>query len=159
MKRLLVGCVLFLLSLAFMRGWWTLRAKGKQARNLIPAKILDGDQSLEIDTASSTAATLRVSLKQRDQPTGQQILLNAYQKVPAGSRSWMIDIPAGVGGNIKLEADEPKPGDTLSMRVHVNGSLVDEQTDALNQPLLPDTAFFLQDHFDDYSKAGALGQP
>jgi hypothetical protein len=35
----------------------------------------------------------------------------------------------------------------------MNGKLVDEQTDKLDGPLEPNTAFFVQDHNDDYSKA------
>jgi hypothetical protein len=49
--------------------------------------------------------------------------------------------------------DHPNVGDTLTMRVHMNGKLVDEQTDKLDQPLEPNTAFFVQDHYDDYSLA------
>jgi hypothetical protein len=58
---------------------------------------------------------------------------------------------------IELDADHPNAGDTLTMRVHMNGKLADEQTDKLDQPLEPNTAFFVQDHYDDYSPGGTRG--
>ena len=157
MKRLMIRAGFSLLGTALVLGWWTWGPKGKQTsqaeQDHIPAKILDGGQSLEVDAETSTAATMRVSFDQLDRPIGHQAILNSYEKIPAGSRSWTIDVPAGVGGTIELEADHPNPGDTLTMRVHMNGNLVDEQSDKLDGPLEPNTAFFVQDDFDDYSKA------
>ena len=161
MNKLLVRGGLSLLGVAVMLGWWTWGPKEKQThaeQSSIPAKILDGGQSLEIDAETGTAATMRVSFDDLSRPIGHQAILNSYEKIPAGSRSWTIDVPAGVGGYIELEADDPKPGDRLTMRVHMNGNLVDEQSETLDQPLEPNTAFLLQDEFDDYSKAADPGE-
>src|SRR5207244_3029893 len=43
----------------------------------------------------------------------------------------------------------------LAMKVRSNGRLVNEQTEKLDQPLQSGYAFFLQVHYDDYSKAGS----
>jgi hypothetical protein len=45
-------------------------------------------------------------------------------------------------------------GDKLTMRVRMNGKLVNEETDSLEKPLEPDIDFFVQNHFDDYSQGG-----
>lgn len=156
MKRLLIRAGLSLLGVAITLSWWTWGPKGKdthQEQSYIPAKVLGGGQSLEIDAESSSAATMSVTFEDLNKSSGEQMLLDSHEKIPAGPHSWIIDVPAGLGGYIELEADHPNPGDTLTMRVHMNGNLADEQTDKLDQPLEPNTAFFLQDHFDDYSKA------
>jgi hypothetical protein len=155
MRKLLIRGGLSLLGLAVTLAWWTYGPAGKQvaSQSHIPAKVGDGGQMLEIDTETSSASTMRVSFDQLDKPAGEQQLLDSWEKIPAGSRSWSIDVPGGVGGYIELQADHPKVGDTITMRVHMNGKLVDDQTDRLEKDLEPNTAFFVQDHFDDYSKA------
>jgi len=68
---------------------------------------------------------MRVSFSQHDNPAGEQQTVETYEKIAAGTRSWTIDVPAHVGGDIEIGAD--KPG----------------------------YVFFLQVHYDDYSKAGS----
>jgi hypothetical protein len=155
MNRLLVRGGISLLGIAATLAWWTYGPKGKQAptESHIPSQIAGGGQKLEIEADSSSAATMRVSFEQLDKPSGEQMLLDSWEKIPAGAKSWSIDVPAGVGGYIELEADHPNAGAKLTMRVRMNGSLVDEQSDTLDSPLQPNTAFFVQDHFDDYSRA------
>ena len=157
MKRLLIRAGFSLLGMVLVLAWWTWGPKGKQQthteQSQIPAKVLGGGQTLEIDAESSSAATMSVSFEDLEKPSGERMLVDSHEKIPAGPHSWTIDVPAGVGGYIELEADHPNPGDTLTMRVHMNGDLVDEQSDKLDSPLQPNTAFFVQDHFDDYSKA------
>jgi hypothetical protein len=160
MKRLLVRGAFASLGLAVTLAWWTYnpRGKGPASQSTIPAKIGSGGQMLAIEADSSSPATMRVSFEQLDKPIGEQILLESWEKIPAGTRMWTIDVPPGVGGYIELGADHPNAGDVLTMRVHMNGNLVDEQTDKLDKPLEPNTAFFVQDHFDDYSKAAEEAQ-
>jgi hypothetical protein len=160
-RKLLVRGGLSLLGVAITLAWWTYGPKGKEtpSENHIPSKVGSGGQMLEIDAESTSAATMRVSFDQLDKPAGEQQLLDSWEKIPAGTKSWSIDVPAGVGGYIELEADHPNVGDTVTMRVHVNGKLVDEQTDKLDQPLEPNTAFFVQDHYDDYSQAALAEEP
>ena len=94
---------------------------------------------------------MRVSFESLSKSNGQQPSLQSSEKIPAGTSSWNVDVPPGVGGYIELDADRPNPGDTLTMRIRMNGRLLDEQTDKLNAPLERKTAFSLRDHFDDYS--------
>ena len=101
---------------------------------------------------------MSVTFEQLDKPSGQQELLNSWEDIPAGARSWTILMPAGIGGYVELEATKPSPGAEISMRVRMNGELVDEQADKLEKALEPNTAFFVQNHFDDYSKAAHRDQ-
>jgi hypothetical protein len=160
MNKLLVRGGLSLLGLAVTLGWWTYGPKRKQTptESHIPAKIGMGGQKLEIEANSSSPATMRVSFEQLDKPAGEQMLLQSWEKIPAGQQSWAVDVPSGVGGYVELEADHPGVGDTLTMRVLMNGNPVDEQNEKLDKPLEPNTAFFLQDHFDDYSQATQQGE-
>jgi hypothetical protein len=155
MNKLLVRGGLSLLGISVTLAWWTYGPKGKQvpSESHIPSKVANGGQKLEIEADSSSAATMRVSFEQLDKPAGEQQLLESWEKIPAGKQSWSIDVPPGVGGYIELQADHPNVGDKITMRVRMNGNLVDEQTDSLEKPLEPNTAFFVQDHFDDYSQA------
>jgi len=50
-------------------------------------------------------------------------------------------------------AEHPKAGDWLKWRVPFNGQVVKEEKEVLDKDLEPNTAFFLQSYFDDYSKA------
>ena len=160
MRKLLVRGGISLLGTVVILGWWTYGPKGKQTPSAdhIPSIVGSGGHRLEIEAESTSAATLRVSFEQLDKPVGQQQLLQSWEKISAGMHSWSIDVPAGVGGYIELEADHPNVGDKVTMRVRMNGNLVDEQTDTLERPLEANTAFFVQDHFDDYSQAARQGQ-
>lgn len=153
MRKVLVRGGLLVLGVVAMLAWFTYGPKRKSvaSENHIPSKISTGGQTLQIDAESGSPATMRVSFEDLSKPVGKQQLLQSWEKIPAGTRSWSIDVPPGVGGYIELGADHPTTGDTLTMRVRMNGRLLDEQTEKLNAPLEPNTAFFLQDHFDDYS--------
>jgi hypothetical protein len=155
MNKLLVRGGLSMLGIAVTLAWWTYGPKSKQApsESHIPSRVAGGGQKLEIEADTSSAATVRASFEQLDKPAGEQLLLESWEKIPAGQRSWSVDVPAGVGGYIELQADHPNAGDKIAMRVRMNGTLLDEQTDTLEKPLEPNTAFFVQDHFDDFSKA------
>jgi hypothetical protein len=163
MRKLLIRGGLSLLGTALTLAWWSYGPgpKGRPVpnENHIPSKVGIGGQMLEIDADSTSAATMRVSFERLDKPPGEQIILDSFEKIPAGKKSWSIDVPSGVGGYIELEADHPNVGDTLTMSVHMNGKLVDEQTDKLDQPLEPKSAFFVQDHYDDYSLAALADAP
>lgn len=151
MNKLLLRAGLPLVGVAAL-AWFTFGPKGKRAASShLPEKVGRGGQTLQIDAENSCPATMRVSFENLSQPVGQQPSLQSSQKIPAGESSWNIDVPPGIGGYIELDADRPNPGDTLSMRIRMNGRLLDEQTDKLNSPLQPKAAFFLRDHFDDYS--------
>jgi hypothetical protein len=154
-RKLLIRFGVSFLSVATLFTWWTFGTTGRTvpSQNTIPEKIGNGGHMLEIVAESTSPATMHVSFEDFTKPAGEQTLLDSWQKIPAGLRSWMIDVPAGVGGYIELDADQPKVGDTVTMRVGMNGQLVDKETSRLDQPLDANTAFFVQDHFDDYSAA------
>ena len=157
MKTLAIRAGLAVLGVAITLTWWTIHpgASHTQSSSHIPDKVWAGGNELEIEVDSSVAATMRVSFSQHDKPAGEQQTLETYEKIPAGTRTWTISVPARVGGYIEIEAENPNPGDRLAMKVKSNGKLVDQQTDKLEQALQSGTAFFLQIHFDDYSKADA----
>lgn len=154
-KNLVVRAGLALLGTALTLTWWTIH-KGDtnaQSSNRIPAKVLSGGHILEVEVESSCPATMRISFDDLSKSVGEQQILQSWEKIPVGSKSWTIDTPGGVGGYIEIQADSPTVGDKLMLRVKVNGVFIDEQTESLKQALQSGTAFFLQEHFDDYSQA------
>lgn len=158
MKRLLLRLGLSVLGTVVTLLWWTYHDKGSSAQSMshIPAKVADGGNQLVIEVEGSTASTMRIDFEDLSKPVGQQILLNAWEKVPAGPHTWTVDIPSGIGGYIEFEADHPNPGDTLTQRVKINGKEVDSQTDRLDSALEPNTAFFVQFERNDFSQAEAM---
>jgi len=157
MKKLLLRLGLSVLGVVATLLWWTYHDKGSNAQSMshIPAKVADGGNQLTIEVEGSTPSTLRIDFEDQSKPVGQQILINAWEKVPSGPHSWTVDIPSGIGGYIEFEADHPNPGDTLAQRVKINGKEVDSQTDRLESALQPNTAFFVQFQRSDFSRADA----
>lgn len=155
MRKLLIRAGFSSLGVFIALVCWSYSSRGKIApsQDYIPAKIGTGGQTLEIQAQSSSPAILRISFEDLRRPVGKQELLESWEAMPAGLRSWSIDVPTGVGGYIELDANQSNVGDRLAIRVHVNGRLVDTQYDKLEQPLDANEAFFVQDHFDDYSQA------
>lgn len=154
LKKLLIRGGLSLLGAAVVLTWWTIHpgTSSVKQEESIPAKFGEGGNRLEISVESSTPATMSVDFNDHTKEVGSQMLAHALEKIPAGSHSWSIDVPEHIGGYIELEALGPKPGDTLTMEIKMNGEAVDRQSESLTAPL-HDEAFFLQDFFDDYSKA------
>jgi len=153
MKTIFLRVALSLLGVAVTLLWWTYRNQDSHAESLahIPAEIAGGGNRLEIEATASTASTLRITFEDVRKPAGQQILAEAWEKMPAGTRTWTVNVPSGVGGYIELNADQPNPGDTLNQRVKMNGKSVNEQADKLERPLEPNTAFFVQYHAEDFT--------
>jgi len=153
MKTIFLRVALSLLGVAVTLLWWTYRNQDSHAQSLahIPAEIAGGGNRLEIEATASTASTLRITFEDVRKPAGQQILAEAWEKMPAGTRTWTVNVPSGVGGYIELNADQPNPGDTLNQRVKMNGKSVNEQADKLERPLEPNTAFFVQYHAEDFT--------
>ena len=131
MRKLLVRGGLSLFGVVVTLAWFTYGPKGKTvvSSDHIPAKIGIGGQTLKIEAENSSAATMRVSFEDLSKPTGEQRLMESWEKIPAGTRSWSIDLPPGVGGYIELGADHPNAGDTLTMRVRMNGTTRASRTD------------------------------
>jgi hypothetical protein len=154
-KRLLLRVGIALLGMVVTLTWWTIHKGGSsvQSSSRIPEKVLAGGHKLEVEIETSCPATMRISFDDLSKTSGEQQILQSWEKIPAGMKSWTIDVPAGLGGYIELGADGPQVGDKLTMRIKVNGVLVDEQSESLKEPLQPNTAFFLQQQFEDYSRA------
>jgi len=157
MKKLILRLGLSALGIAATLLWWTYHDTGSSAQSMshIPAKVGEGGNRLVVETETTTPSTLRITFDDLRKPVGQQILVESWEKIPAGPHSWTVDIPSGIGGYIELEADHPNPGDTLTQRIRVNGKEVDSQSDRLDSALQPNTAFFVQFHRDDFSSAEA----
>jgi len=157
MKKLLLRLGLSIVGTIVTLLWWTYHDKGSNAQSMshIPAKLAEGGNQLLVEVEGSTPSTMRIDFEDLSKPVGQQILMNAWEKVPAGPHTWTVDITSGVGGYIEFEADQPKPGDTLTQRVKINGKEVDSQTERLDSPLEPNTAFFVQFQRNDFSHTDA----
>src|SRR5207302_4214802 len=157
MKKLTIRAGLAVVGIAITLTSWTIQRDDShtQSSSRIPDKVWSGGHTLRIEVESTSAATMCVSFSQHDRPAGEQQTLETYEKIAAGTHSWMIDVPAHVGGHIEIEAEKPNPGDRLTLKVKSSGKLVDEQTEKLDQPLQSGYAFFLQVHYDDYSNAGS----
>lgn len=160
MKKLILRLGLSALGVAATLLWWTYHDKGSNAQSMshIPAKVGEGGNQLVVETETTTPSTLRINFDDLRKSIGQQILLQSWEKIPAGSHSWTVDIPSGIGGYIELEADHPNPGDTLTQRIRINGKEVDSQSERLDSALQPNSAFFVQFHRDDFSSAEAEPQ-
>ena len=157
MNKLILRIGLSLLGMVATLLWWTYHDKGSNAQSVshIPAKVAGGGNQMEISTEASTASTVRITFEDLRKPVGEQILIEAWEKIPAGAKTFTVDVPSGIGGYIELGADHPNPGDTVGASVKINGKEVEHQKDRLDSPLEPNTAFFVQFHYQDFSKATA----
>jgi hypothetical protein len=160
MKKLILRLGLSALGVAATLLWWTYHDKGSSAQSVshIPAKVGEGGNQLVVETETTTPSTFRINFDDLRKPVGQQILVQSWERIPAGPHSWTVDIPSGIGGYIELEADHPNPGDTLTQHIRINGKEVDSQSERLDSALQPNTAFFVQFHRDDFSSAEAEPQ-
>jgi len=162
LKKLLLRVALSVLGCVATLLWWTYHDKGSsvQSSSHIPAKVAEGGNQLEVSVETTTPCTMRIDFHDLRKPSGSQMLLQSWEKIPAGAHSWTIDVPSGIGGYIELDADHPEPGATLTQRVSINGKETFNETDRLDSPLEPNTAFFVQVYYEDYSKPSANpGEP
>src|SRR5215470_17572742 len=85
MKRLLIRLGLLVLGTVVTLLWWTYHDKGSSAQSIshIPVKVGQGGTQLVIEVEGSTSSTVRIDFEDLSKPSGQQILLNAWEKVPA----------------------------------------------------------------------------
>jgi len=121
----------------------------------IPAKVWDGGgATLRVETENSSSANFSISFSEHGKETSRS--LDTWAHVPAGSHSWSVDVPTGVGGYIELDGDNPRIGDRLNLIVRVNDKVVYQDADTLREPLPKGYGFFVQAFLDDYA-TGALG--
>lgn len=157
MGNLLKRAGLGALGLVAVLTYWSLGGGGSSSETSegIPSTVWGGGgATLTIEAESTCPTRFSVSFSERDKDDPK--LLETWTKVGAGRHTWTINVPAGVGGYIELGAEDPKVGDRLHFRILVNGRVVNEQSDALQEPLEAGYAFFVQAYFEDYAK-GELG--
>ncbi|HLK03746.1 MAG TPA: hypothetical protein VKT53_04830 [Candidatus Acidoferrum sp.] len=156
MKKLLVGAGLSIVGIAAVLTWWTVHPAPShlQSSNKIPASVWGGGPTkITLETESSTPVTMSITFADHSKPAGEQPILETAEKTISGIHSWSVSVPNQVGGYIEVEAQHPKAGDWLKWKVGFNGHVVKEEKETLDKDLEPKTAFFLQLHLDDYSKA------
>ena len=136
------------IGIAVTLAYWTFTGRGgADAVQGIPATVWEGDGGiLSVEVETTTPSQFRISFSDEKDRS-----LEAWTPVEAGAHSWALNIPRGAGGYIELGAEDPKVGDKLSWKITLNGETVEEQSDALETPLEPGYAFFLQSYYDDYS--------
>jgi hypothetical protein len=148
LQRFLKRIVLAALGLVVTLAWWSITGDGSDEVKGIPATVWEGDGgTLSVEVETATPARFSMSFSDEADRT-----MHAWTNVNAGKNQWTVKIPRGAGGYIELGAEEPKVGDRLQWKIYLNGELVDEQSETLEQPLQSGYAFFLQSYYDDYSK-------
>ena len=157
-KKLAIRLGLGVLGTAAVLTWWTIHpgTSHTQTANKIPASVWGGGPTkITVEVESSCAAHMDITFSDHSKPAGEQRNLETRETMAAGAglRTWSVEVPDQVGGYLEFEADHPKAGDWLKWRVIFNGKVIREEREALEKDLEPNTAFFLQLYFDDYSKA------
>ena len=156
MSRLLKRVLLGILGMVVTLVWWSIRPGNDKHTSAehIPSSVWDGGGGvLTIEADASCPATLSVTFYESGKELGEGRQLETWEKIPAGSRTWTIQVPPRAGGTVELNADSPKVGDRLRYSLTVNGHVVDEQSQSLDEELESGYAFFLQTEFDDYGTA------
>jgi hypothetical protein len=152
-KRLLVG----VLGVAVTLGYWTVKGWAPEANatvSHIPDKVWDGGGGKVVVEAETTDAA-RVSLSfDTNDPVGDSghRMLETWERVGGGLHTWVIDVPAGVGGTVEIDAESPRVGSRVRIAVKVDGRTAAEDTQVLNEPLRAGYGFFAQVALDDYAK-------
>jgi hypothetical protein len=146
--------LLAIVGLALTLAWWSIRGGGSggASQEGIPARVWNGGGgSLTVEVETTCPAKMSIGFNERKNEGAKS--LETWERVEAGSRSWTVDVPPAAGGYIELGAIEPKVGDRLKWKVSVNGRVIDEQTETLEEALKPGYAFFIQLHLEDYGQA------
>jgi hypothetical protein len=138
---------------------WTVQDKlkggdGNQSAGSIPTEVWGGGAgTVTIEAEASEPAVISASFETNlpiDDAKHQYI--DTWQKIPAGKHTFTIDVPANVGGSIELRVDQPKLGATIKVAVLVDGRVVSENTDHLDQPLEKGYGFATGIQIEDYAR-------
>jgi len=151
MKKLLSS----LLGVVVALTWWTIRGSNTHVEQAqaIPAKVWNGGGgTIAISVDSTIAGRLSVEFIER-KDGGRQ--LETGEQVGPGAHSWSVEVPHNAGGYVEFQADAPKVGDRMSWTIAYNGKQIAQDEMTLQQPLQSNEAFFLQEHYDDYSRLHA----
>lgn len=142
-----------IVGLVIVLAWWTIKGPGSGTAEAssIPTKVWSGGAgTLTIELETTAAGRVHIDFNDR---TDKEKRLNATEMIAAGSHKWTIDIPANAGGYVEFSSDTAKKGDRIVWKLYLNGRVIDEQTETLEEDLKPNHAFGVQAHYDDYSKA------
>ena len=149
-------------GMVLVLGWWTIQGKFSgsstaEASDKIPAKVWEGGgTTLTIETDSSDPAVLRALFEATAHTNGKAVRsLDSYEKIPAGRHTWTVDVPATVGGDLELQAENPKAGSRLSWTVRCGDKVLKQETETLDSALKANEAFFLKMDVEDFSSGEA----
>lgn len=152
-KRVLLAAA----GMVLMLGWWTIEGKfsgsATAASDKIPAKVWEGGgTTLTIETESSDPVVMRALFQSTARTNGTPMRsLDSFEKIAAGSHTWTVDVPATVGGNLELQAENPKPGSRLSWTVRAGDKVLRRESETLNGALRANEAFFPTLDAEDFS--------
>ena len=144
-------------GLLLVIGVWTIQGKlsgtATSASDRVPAKVWEGGgTTLTIETDSSDPAVLRALFESTSKTNGKPVRsLDTFEKIPAGHHSWTVDVPATVGGDLELQAENPKAGAKLSWTVRAGDTVLKQESETLNASLGANEGFFLKLDMDDFS--------
>ena len=150
---------LAVVGVALTTGWWTIEQKffpraGSATADKIPARVWEGGgTTLTIETESSDPAVVRALFTSTGRTNGAPARsLDTYEKIAAGRHSWTVDVPRAVGGNVELQAENPKAGSKLSFTVRSGNQVLMQDAQTLDGALRPNEAFFLNVDSEDFSQ-------
>ena len=157
MAGLLKRGALAILGMVVVLGYWTIKGhftdSASASLSHIPDKVWGGGGGqMVVEAETSEPGRIYVSFE-TDKPidSSEHKFLETWEKVDAGSHSFTIDVPAGVGGTVEIDAENPKVGSKVAITVKVGGSVVAEDSSVLNEPLHPGYGFFAQVELADYA--------
>lgn len=137
---------------------WTIQDKltgggNDPASDSIPRVVWGGGAGVvTIEAESNQPAVLSASFANNlsvDDPKHQY--MDTWQKIPAGKHTFDIDVPANVGGSVELRVDQPSVGAKIRVAVLIDGRVVSESSDHLDQPLEAGYGFAAGMELEDYA--------
>jgi hypothetical protein len=137
---------------------WTIQDKltggGNDVADSIPSEVWGGGGGVvTIEAEANQPAVLSASFENNlaiDDPNHQY--LETWQKIPAGKHTFDIDVPANVGGSVELRVDEASVGAKIKVAVLIDGRVVSESSDHLDQPLEAGYGFAAGMELEDYAR-------
>jgi hypothetical protein len=149
-----IGAVL---GVVLVLGWWSFKSwfsgDSGGAVNGIPAKVWEGGGHNVTYTVNGSGA-MRVSawFSGRDAGKRQETRsLETWEKLDAGSKTYVIDAPRDSGATFDATIEAPKIGDTISITVSADGRVLCTDSQTLSEPIKPGYAFGVQCEIDDFA--------
>jgi len=137
---------------------WTIQDKlsaggDADSADSIPTQVWGGGAgTVTIQAEVNQPAILTASFENNlaiDDPNHEY--LESWQKIPAGTHTFNIDVPANVGGSVELRVDEPTVGASIKIAVLIDGRVVSESSDHLDAPLEAGYGFAAGMELEDYA--------